>query len=61
MNLLSLAGFDPSAGAGVLLDLNVFRALGFDGAAGFGENLKLAGGFGHGRRPGDEVSSSSRW
>ena len=37
------------------------RALGFDGAAGFGENLELAGGFGHGRRPGDEVSSSSRW
>jgi len=33
MNLLSIAGFDPSAGAGVLLDLNVFRALGFDGAA----------------------------
>jgi hydroxymethylpyrimidine kinase/phosphomethylpyrimidine kinase len=33
MNLLSIAGFDPSAGAGVLLDLNVFRALGFHGAA----------------------------
>jgi hydroxymethylpyrimidine/phosphomethylpyrimidine kinase len=33
MNLLSVAGFDPSAGAGVLLDLNVFQALGFHGAA----------------------------
>jgi hydroxymethylpyrimidine/phosphomethylpyrimidine kinase len=33
MNLLSVAGFDPSAGAGVLLDLNVFQSLGYDGAA----------------------------
>jgi hypothetical protein len=32
-----------------------------DGAAGFNENLEIAGGFGHGRRSGDEVSSSSRW
>jgi hydroxymethylpyrimidine kinase/phosphomethylpyrimidine kinase len=31
--LVSVAGFDPSAGAGVLLDLGVFRALGFRGAA----------------------------
>jgi len=31
--LLSLAGFDPSAGAGVLLDLQVFNAHGFHGAA----------------------------
>ena len=31
--LLSLAGFDPSAGAGVLLDLQVFTHHGFHGAA----------------------------
>lgn len=31
--LLSIAGFDPSGGAGVLADLNVFRDLGFHGAA----------------------------
>jgi len=31
--LLSLAGFDPSAGAGVLLDLRVFNGHGFGGAA----------------------------
>ena len=33
MILLSMAGFDPSGGAGVLLDLHVFRSLGFYGAA----------------------------
>lgn len=31
--LLSAAGFDPSSGAGVLLDLNVFGQLGFQGMA----------------------------
>ncbi|MDD8025721.1 MAG: hydroxymethylpyrimidine/phosphomethylpyrimidine kinase [Acidobacteriota bacterium] len=31
--LLSVAGFDPSGGAGILLDLAVFRCLGFRGAA----------------------------
>jgi hydroxymethylpyrimidine kinase/phosphomethylpyrimidine kinase len=31
--LISLAGFDPSAGAGVLLDLRVFSEHGFHGAA----------------------------
>ena len=31
--LLSVAGFDPSGGAGVLLDAAVFRRLGFHGAA----------------------------
>lgn len=31
--LLSVAGFDPSSGAGVLLDLNVFGELGFQGMA----------------------------
>jgi hydroxymethylpyrimidine kinase/phosphomethylpyrimidine kinase len=31
--LVSVAGFDPSAGAGVLLDLAVFRSLGFRGMA----------------------------
>lgn len=31
--LVSIAGFDPSAGAGVLLDLSVFRSLGFRGTA----------------------------
>ncbi len=30
--LLSIAGYDPSAGAGVLLDIAVFRGLGFIGA-----------------------------
>jgi hydroxymethylpyrimidine/phosphomethylpyrimidine kinase len=30
--LLSLAGYDPSAGAGLLLDLSVFQRLGFHGA-----------------------------
>jgi len=32
-SLISLAGFDPSAGAGVLLDLRVFAHHGFHGAA----------------------------
>jgi hydroxymethylpyrimidine kinase/phosphomethylpyrimidine kinase len=31
--LLTIAGFDPSGGAGVLLDTAVFRLLGFHGAA----------------------------
>jgi hydroxymethylpyrimidine/phosphomethylpyrimidine kinase len=31
--LLSIAGFDPSGGAGALLDIRVFEALGFNGAA----------------------------
>jgi hydroxymethylpyrimidine kinase/phosphomethylpyrimidine kinase len=31
--LLSIAGFDPSGGAGILVDLKVFRDLGFHGAA----------------------------
>ncbi len=31
--LLSVAGFDPSGGAGVLLDVQVFTALGFHGTA----------------------------
>jgi len=31
--LLSIAGFDPSGGAGVLLDLKVFQSLGFRGMA----------------------------
>lgn len=31
--LLSVAGFDPSGGAGVILDLQVFRSLGFQGTA----------------------------
>jgi len=31
--LLTIAGFDPSAGAGVLLDLKVFAAFGFHGTA----------------------------
>lgn len=31
--LLSVAGFDPSGGAGALLDVNVFNRLGFHGAA----------------------------
>ncbi|MCJ7612269.1 MAG: hydroxymethylpyrimidine/phosphomethylpyrimidine kinase [Candidatus Aminicenantes bacterium] len=31
--LLSIAGFDPSGGAGALVDLGVFRGLGFHGAA----------------------------
>lgn len=30
--LVSIAGFDPSAGAGVLLDMAVFRSFGFPGA-----------------------------
>ena len=29
--LLSLAGFDPSGGAGILVDLRVFESLGFPG------------------------------
>jgi hydroxymethylpyrimidine/phosphomethylpyrimidine kinase len=33
MILISIAGFDPSGGAGVLLDAAVFRALGFDASA----------------------------
>ncbi len=33
MNLLTIAGFDPSGGAGALLDTAVFRALGFGGTA----------------------------
>jgi hydroxymethylpyrimidine/phosphomethylpyrimidine kinase len=32
-NLLSIAGFDPSGGAGALLDMRVFGALGFHGTA----------------------------
>jgi len=32
-SLLTIAGFDPSAGAGALLDLKVFGRLGFHGAA----------------------------
>lgn len=31
--LLTIAGFDPSSGAGVTLDLKIFRAFGFYGAA----------------------------
>ncbi len=31
--LLTIAGFDPSSGAGVTLDLKIFRALGFYGTA----------------------------
>lgn len=31
--LLTVAGFDPSGGAGVILDLQVFRSLGFQGTA----------------------------
>jgi hydroxymethylpyrimidine/phosphomethylpyrimidine kinase len=31
--LVSIAGYDPSGGAGVLLDVRVFTALGFHGAA----------------------------
>jgi hydroxymethylpyrimidine/phosphomethylpyrimidine kinase len=31
--LLTFAGFDPSSGAGVLLDVSAFRSLGFHGAA----------------------------
>lgn len=31
--LLTFAGFDPSSGAGVLLDINAFRANGFQGTA----------------------------
>ena len=31
--LLTFAGFDPSSGAGVLLDVNTFRSLGFHGTA----------------------------
>ncbi|MGB8951461.1 MAG: hydroxymethylpyrimidine/phosphomethylpyrimidine kinase [Candidatus Aminicenantales bacterium] len=30
-NLLSVAGFDPSAGAGILLDIKVFEEMGFRG------------------------------
>jgi hydroxymethylpyrimidine/phosphomethylpyrimidine kinase len=33
MNLVTIAGFDPSGGAGALLDTAVFRALGFEGSA----------------------------
>ncbi len=32
-NLLSVAGYDPSGGAGALLDVRIFEALGFHGAA----------------------------
>jgi hydroxymethylpyrimidine kinase/phosphomethylpyrimidine kinase len=32
-NLLSIAGYDPSGGAGVLLDVRVFERLGFQGMA----------------------------
>jgi len=32
-NLLSIAGFDPTSGAGVSLDLKVFEHLGFQGMA----------------------------
>ena len=32
-SLLTIAGFDPSGGAGVLLDIRTFAALGFHGAA----------------------------
>ncbi len=32
-NLLSIAGYDPSGGAGALLDVRVFGALGFHGTA----------------------------
>jgi hydroxymethylpyrimidine kinase/phosphomethylpyrimidine kinase len=32
-SLITIAGFDPSAGAGILLDLKVFAAFGFHGAA----------------------------
>lgn len=32
-NLLSIAGYDPTSGAGVLLDLKVFEHLGFQGMA----------------------------
>ncbi len=31
--LLSVAGFDPTGGAGILLDLQVFRSMGFSGVA----------------------------
>ncbi len=31
--LLTVAGFDPSGGAGLILDLQVFRSLGFQGTA----------------------------
>ena len=31
-NLLSIAGYDPSGGAGVILDIGVFEHLGFQGA-----------------------------
>jgi len=31
--LLTVAGFDPSGGAGLILDLQVFRSLGFQGSA----------------------------
>ena len=31
--LLSIAGFDPSGGAGILLDMQVFRKMGFAGMA----------------------------
>ncbi|MBN1938487.1 MAG: hydroxymethylpyrimidine/phosphomethylpyrimidine kinase [Candidatus Aminicenantes bacterium] len=33
MILVTIAGFDPSGGAGVLLDTSVFKALGFHGTA----------------------------
>lgn len=33
MRLLTIAGFDPGGGAGVLLDTAVFRAFGFDASA----------------------------
>ena len=33
MPLVTIAGFDPSGGAGVLIDTAVFRSFGFEAAA----------------------------
>ncbi|HPH44505.1 MAG TPA: bifunctional hydroxymethylpyrimidine kinase/phosphomethylpyrimidine kinase, partial [Candidatus Aminicenantes bacterium] len=33
MPLVAIAGFDPSGGAGVLIDTAVFRSFGFEAAA----------------------------